>query len=305
MGALNTIAVALSCAEGDAALIAYASLLARLGGAREVRFAHVLKEAEASAAELRESMRRGVEAQFRASSRTECDVLRGPLTDRLLDYVSELQADLVLIGARRRVLGARLAMVAPCSVAVIPEDAPPEMKHILVAIDFSEAAGDSLEWVTSLAAAGRDIRCTALHVMTHESADLFADQESEPEQAQAMRRILARTDRNGVAVTPRLAEVGASGDIGRRKRFFLPASIEGADVAHVILAEAARCGADCIALSTRGRSASASILLGSVTEKVIDRAKIPLLVRKHAAANLGLAQILLGRASRRAAVKTN
>jgi nucleotide-binding universal stress UspA family protein len=216
-----------------------------------------------------------------------------------------MEADLVMVGSRRHVLGARLAMVAPCSVAVVPEDFAPKLAHMMVAIDFSDAATDTLEWAASLAAGNAAIRCTALHVMTHESVDLFADQESEAEQSETMRKILARSDRSGVQVTPRLASVSASGDIGKRRRFFLPASIEGADIARAILAEALACGADCIALSTRGRSASASILLGSVAEKVIERAMVPLLVRKHAAANLGLAQILLGRATRRAAVKTN
>jgi nucleotide-binding universal stress UspA family protein len=305
MGTLNTITVALSCAEGEPLLIGYAGLLARLGGTRELRFVHVHKESGNGVAALRDRLRRTVEAQYQGPARIECDVLRGPLTDRLLQFVSELNADLVMVGSRRRVLGARLAMVAPCSIAVVPEDSAAKLTRLMVAIDFSEAATRTLEWATSLAAGDPEILCTALHVITHESADLFADQESEPAQAEVMRKILARTDRSGVPVTPRLVSVSASGDIGKRRRFFLPSSIEGADVAHVILGQAEACGADCIALGTRGRSASAAILVGSVAEKVIERAKVPLLIQKHASANLGLSQILLGQATQRDGVKTN
>lgn len=308
MAGFDTLVVAMSCAEADAKLVDYANLVALLGGTREAFFVHVVSPHKHSTpiATLRQQLRDRVAAQFRAPARVECDVLQGPLTDRLVEYVDELEADLVLVGGKRRVLGARLAMVAPCSVAVIPAEAPATISHLAVAVDFSDSAADMLEWVTSLAAADRSIRCTALHVMTHESVDLFSDNESEPEQAEAMRQILARADRSGVPVEPRLASVSTSSDIGRHHRFILPASIGGADVAHAILAEVKAIGADCLALSTRGRSASASILLGSVTEKVIERSPIPLLVSKHSGARMGFVEVLLGRTGRRqAALKTN
>ena len=304
MAGFDHLVVALGCAEGDASLIAYASMLAGLGGTKEVRFAHVA-ESSAAAATVREQMRAKVAAEFSGTARTECDVLSGPLTDRLLAYVTEFQADLILIGSKKHKLGARLAMVAPCSVAVIPNGHPARLSHLMIAIDFSDAAGDTLQWATSLAAGDRSIRCTALHVMTHESADLFADNESAPEQADAMRKAVARADLHGVAVASRLASVSRTSDIGRSHPFFLPASIQGADVAHTILGEAEACEADCIALSTRGRSASGSILLGSVTEKVIERATKPLLVGKHFGASLGVGEILLGRAGWRPGLKTS
>jgi nucleotide-binding universal stress UspA family protein len=304
MPGFDHLVVALGCAEGDANLIAYASMLATLGEAKEVRFVHVA-ESSASAAAIREQMRNKVLALFSGKAWTQCDVLNGPLTDRLLAYVTEYQADLILMGSKKHKLGARLAMVAPCSVAVIPSDYAARLTHMLIAIDFSDAAGDTLQWATSLAAGDRSIRCTALHVMTRESVDLFAENETEPEQAQAMRKILARADRNGVTVVPRLAGATHVSEIGRRNLLSLPSAIQGAAVAETILDTAAECGADCIALATRGRSASASILLGSVTEKVIERATTPLLVGKHFGASLGLTEILLGRAGWRSAFKTN
>lgn len=308
MAGFDTLLAPLGCTSADASLIAYTALLARLGQSREVRFVHVVKEDRPaqSAAALRQQLREQVAAHFNAPARTECDVLRGPLTDRVLSYASELEADLIVVGSQRRLLGSRLAMVAPCSVAVVPEQAPARLQHMLVAVDFSQDAANTLEWATALASGGSGIRCTALHVMTHESADMFAEDESEPEQAETMRRIVARADRHGVPAEPRLAGVRSPGAIGRRHRLFPPASIEGADVAATILAEADEIGADCLALGTRGRSGSASILLGSVTEKVIERAALPLLVGKRAGAHLSLTEILLGRTGKRAvSVKTN
>jgi len=301
----DQLVVALGSPTGDQALISYAALLARLGGSRTVSFVHVADPAD-DAATLRTSMRANVAATApELVSLAEFDVLHGALSDRLLDYVTEFQADLVLIGAKQRKLGARLAMVAPCSVAILPADVAARVSHLLVAFDFSHDAAETLRWATSLVAADPTIRCTALHVMTHESTDLFAGHESEPARMEAMRALLTDANRHGVEVTPRLAEVDrGSGDIGGRF-FSLPASIQGADVAHTILEEAAACGADCIALSTRGRSRSASVLLGSVTEKVIERAGMPLLIGKHAGRRLGLADILLGRTTSAAGLKSN
>lgn len=307
MANFELIVVALSLTEGDTSLIAFASLLSKLGAAKEVHFVHVT-DLGVLKAKTRQTLRDKVANEFAGTARTECEVLDGALTDRLLAYVTEAQADLILIGSKKHVLGARLAMVAPCSVAVIPQGQPARLSHIMVAIDFSDAAREMLRWVTQLAESDRSMRFTALHVMTHESADLFATQESEPEQAETMRKLLANADRNGVEMSQRLANVSRSGEVSRF-HLFTPASIQGADVAQTILSEAEAIGADCIAMSTRGRSASVSILLGSVTEKVIERAKVPLLVCKHSGASPGLAEVLLEsvgvRGAVHAGIKTN
>ncbi len=305
MAGFDQIVVALGSPDSDTSLIAYAGLLAKLGASREVRFVHVA-EPTAPAAAIRSRMRARVAAEFRGTTaETECDVLHGSLTDRLLEYVTEFQADLVVIGAKKHKLGARLAMVAPCSVAIVPNDYPATLSHLLFAFDFSDASARTLAWATGLVGTDRSIRCTALHVMTHESTELFAGHESEAEQAEAMREVLSDTNRADVVVEPRLARVARTSDADRGQAFALPASIQAIDVANTILAEAKACGADCIALSTRGRSRSASILLGSVTEKVIERASMPLLVGKHSGESLGLASILLGRAGWNQGIKTN
>jgi len=304
MERIEQIVVALGSPEGDASLVEYAALLARLTGAAEVRCVHVA-DASAPAAPLRERMRAHVAAAFgETPGSVECDVLHGDLTDRLLEYVTEFQAGLVLIGSKKHTLGARLAMVAPCSVGVIPDGWRAGLSHLLVAVDFSAGAAATLDWVTRIAAGDGAIRCTALHVMTPESTDLFATGESEAEHMTAMRRTIAAADLHGVDVAARLAIVERAGEVGRSHPFSLAAAIQGSDVAHTILAEARAAGADAIALSTRGRSRSAAILLGSVTEKVIERSTVPVLVWKHGR-NLGLASILLGRASRPVAMGTN
>jgi len=296
----DQLVVALGSPSDDRGLIAYAAWLARLGGSRTVRFVHVADPDEDAAA-LRAQMRANVTATAPSlQGPAEYDVVHGALTDRLLGYIDEFQADLIILGAKRHKLGTRLAMVAPCSVAVLPSDVAPRISHVLVAIDFSHDAAATMRWASSLIAADPSIRCTVLHVMTHESTLLFAGHESQEAQIEAMRGLLSEANRDGVGIVPRLAEVrrGSEG-------FSLPSSVQGADVAHTILEEAKACGADCIALSTRGRSRSASILLGSVAEKVMERSSLPLLVGKPAGRRVGLAEILLGRTASAAGLKTS
>jgi len=304
MERIEQIVVALGAPDGDASLVEYAGHLARLTKAVEIRFVHVA-EASAPAAALRERMRAHVSAVLGESSTPiECDVLNGELTDRLLEYVTEFQADLVLIGSKKHKLGTRLAMVAPCSVGVIPEGWHAGLSHLMVAVDFSAGAAATLDWATRIAAGDASIRCTALHVMTPESTEIFATGESEAEHMTTMQRTIAAADHHGVDVVARLATVERAGEVGRSHPFSLAAAIQGSDVAHTILSEAGSAGADAIALSTRGRSRAAAILLGSVTEKVIERAGVPVLVWKHGR-NLGLVSILLGRATRPVGISAN
>jgi nucleotide-binding universal stress UspA family protein len=305
MAGLDQIVVALSGSEGDQALVAYVKLLAKLGRTRDIRFVHVA-DSDTPAVEMRDRMRALAAAELgNTPVQVQCDVVQGSLTDRLLAYVSEFQADLVLIGAKKHKLGSRLAMVAPCSVAVVPTDHQARLTHMMVAIDFSEAAVKTLNWAAAIAAGDPSIRVTAVHVMTPESADMFADGEGTAEQSDVMRTLLERAQTQNVSIDSRLVNVVRTSEVGRNRPYLGPASIQGADVAHAILQEAEKLGADCIALSTRGRSRSASILLGSVTEKVIERANVPLLVGKHSHKNLGLASILLGHAGWSAGIKTN
>src|SRR5687768_8184440 len=117
------LAVGLSRTESDAQLIRYAAMICSLGVVQEVRFVHVLPQAGEAAASrdhggVQAELREAVQAAFagtKPSVSLSCDVLDGPLTDRLLAYVAEQQIDLLLVGHRRdhsgrRALARRLAM---------------------------------------------------------------------------------------------------------------------------------------------------------------------------------------------------
>ncbi len=282
--------VGLPRTDADAGLIRYAAMVARLGTAGAVRFVHVLPS---SASPLATPDHDRVLAELQAEVRphftgvpetaqVSYDVLQGPLMDRLLEHVAEKEVDLLLLGHRRShpgrwAIARRLAMKAPCSVWMVPEDSPPALLRILVPIDFSEPAADSMRVATSMARLSGHAECLALHVYFNEAVATYEgyDQVLRGEEAQAYRQFIAPINCQGVQVTPLFEE--------------------GVNVAHVIGRVADRHGVDLIVLATRGRSRSAAILLGSVTEEMIIETGVPLLAVKHFGARLGVLQALLDR----------
>jgi SulP family sulfate permease len=278
--------VGLARTEADAETVRYAAGVARLGTADEVRFVHVLPGADGG-----EHDRALAELQAETaphftgvpeSTRVSHHVLHGPLLDQLLAFVAEKQIDLLLVGhgletPGRRALARRLAMKAPCSVWMVPQGAPAALRRILVPIDFSEHAADSLRVATSMARLSGQAECLALHVYFNEAVITYEgyDQVLRGQEQQAYRQFIAPIDCKGVKVTPLFEE--------------------GANIAHVIARVAERHRADLIVMATRGRSRSAAILLGSVTEEMIIETRAPLLAVKHFGARMGVLQALLDR----------
>jgi nucleotide-binding universal stress UspA family protein len=282
--------VGLARTPADAGLIRYAAMVARLGTAHAIRFVHVLPptvggppaaDHDRVLAELQAEVR----AHFTdvpATAQVSHDVLSGPLMDQLLAHVAEKHVDLVLVGhglhpPGRKALARRLAMKAPCSVWMVPEDSLARLRRILVPIDFSEHAADTMRVATSMARLSGHTDCLALHVYFNEAVITYEeyDQVIRGQEEQAYRQFIAPINCQGVTVTPLIEE--------------------GANVAHVIGRVAEQRGVDLIVMATRGRSRSAAILLGSVTEEMIIETRVPLLAVKHFGARLGVLQALLDR----------
>jgi nucleotide-binding universal stress UspA family protein len=285
--------VGLSRTDADAALIRYAAMVARLGTAAEVRFVHVLPSpTDSAAAHSHDPALADIEAAVREhftavpeTVHVYHEVLKGPLMDRLLAYTAEQEVDVLLLGHRRDhplryALARRLAMKAPCSVWLCPEGSPGTLKRILVPIDFSEHAADALQVATSMAKLVGQSECQALHVYFNEARATYEeyDQVLRGQEWQAFEQFITPLNLHGVVVRPLFEE--------------------GASAARIINRVAAREGCDLVVMATRGRSRSAAILLGSVTEETIVETSVPLLVVKHYGARLGVLQALLDRGFR-------
>ena len=282
--------VALAGTDEDAGLIRQATFLARLGTAKEICFVHVMAgPAGATDApghdEALERLKNAVErhsAGMPTSVQVSHEILMGPLTDQLLAHAAERQVDLLLLGHRldppgRKPLARRLAMKAPCSVWMLPKDSRLSLRRILVPIDFSEPAADSLRVAISLAALNKGSECLAMHVYFNEAVITYEeyDRVLRGQEEQAFRQFIAPINCYGVKVTPLFDEA--------------------ANVAHCIGRAVQEHGVDLIVMATRGRSRSSSILLGSVAEEMIIETRVPILVVKHFGARLGVLQALLDR----------
>ena len=287
--------VGLTQTERDTDLIRYAAMLARLHTAIEIRFVHVLpKSGIALDSTGHDTTQAAIErrvAEFFLnvpdSARVYCHVLKGPLVDRLLTFVAEQEIDLILVGHQldQPVGGAslvrRLAMQAPCSVWIVPDGSRLRLEQILVPIDFSEGAADALVVATSMARLAAGAECMPLHVYFNEAVLTY--EEDDPivrgREEDAYQQFVAPIDCRDVKMNPMF--------------------VEAANVAHAIHRVASEQSVDLKVISTRGRSRSAAILLGSVAEGVIIEARTPVLVVKHFGARLGLLQMLLDRTFKR------
>jgi nucleotide-binding universal stress UspA family protein len=285
MNRFRHLLVGLARTEQDAGLIRYAAQLARLGTMSEVRFVHVQQGVPQPHDRVLDEQKAEVAQHFTAvpeQVRVHHDVLPGPLLDRLLAFAAEQEVDLILIGHRhdhagRRSLARRLAMKAPCSVWMVPDDAPARLERILAPVDFSAPAADQLAVATGLARLVGVPEVHALHVYFDEARVTYeeAEQLRLGEEEKTLEQFLAPLNLKGTRVEPLFAQ--------------------GADVPATILRVADEQQADLIVLATRGRSRSAAILLGSVTEGVIIQSRKPVLVVKHFGARLNLLQVLLDR----------
>lgn len=282
--------VGLTQSEADVGLLRYAAMVARLGTVRKARFVHVLPTAATAVTALSHDDALAAVKAVVASHFTDvpdhvdvaCDVLKGPLLDRLLQFAAEQEDDVAFVGCgrgdtSRRSLARRLAMNASCSLWLVPDGSPPTIRRILVPVDFSEDSADAVQVATSMARLVGATECVALHVYFNDAAVTFEefDQVIRGQEDDAFRRFIAPIDCHGVRVTPLF--------------------VEAANVAGAILRTADEHAADLIVLASRGRSQSAAILLGSVAEATLHETGVATLVVKHFGARLGLLQVLLDR----------
>ena len=287
--------VALTKTEQDRSLIRYAAMVARLGEPDQISFVHIQGAAPDSVKQSSHDavvgeLQQLVQEHFQdvsANVERRFHVLRGPLIDGLLSFAAGQHVDLILLGHRsdgrpgRNALIRRLTMKAACSVWVVPDGSEPRIGRVLAPVDFSEHSADALTVAADLTARAGAAECIALHVyhavavITYEEAiPLVCGMEED-----AYERFVAPVNLHGVE--PR------------------PVFVESERIAATIHKVAEDEKVDLKVISTRGRSRSAAILLGSVTEGVIVEARTPVLIVKHFGAKLGLLETLLGRTFRR------
>jgi len=273
------VVVALARSEGDLELLEYARHIAELTPAAVFQFVHVLDwpatDRDPASVVPHDQAHANIAATVaQYFPRPGCDshVLSGSLLDRLLEFAVEEQSDLLLVGhhrgrSGRRSLARRLAMQAPCSLLMVPRGSPPSIRRILCAVDFSEHSALALSTATLIAQRAGLAECLALHVN-------FETQTIGREPA-ALERFTAPLELHGVHVRP----------------FFE----QGPSVAQSAVRVAQFEQVDLIVAGTRGESRAASVLLGSVSEQLLEDTPIPLLIVKQRGERISLLEALFDR----------
>jgi SulP family sulfate permease len=284
------VLVAVGDPEQDAGLLQYSRIIRNLSDDAEHCFVHVLewpgqsrfKEGPATHAQTLRMLEEQVALHYGADTHARCLVLHGNIVDSLLESAAELAADLILVGhsrehGGRRSLARRLAMQAPCSVWMRPQDSISSLRCVLAAIDYSEPSAYALSMAGHIARRAGNPEFLALHVYLNQGS-VGAEEYRIPEQArerEAFERFAEPLDIASVHVRPVLEE--------------------GASVTHALDRLAESQGVDLVVMGSRGQSRSASILLGSESEHVLMETKIPVLIAKRRGERMGLLQALLDR----------
>jgi SulP family sulfate permease len=264
--------VAISATDGDASLLQHAAMLERLIPGLAIHGVHIAAPDQTPPPCFLHDRYSPV------LPKASWEIFHGDVLDCLIDCAASRGADVLLLGHSgrhgKRSLARRLAMKAPCSVWMVPDGSPPSLNAILAPVDLSKPSADTLDLATALAErAGLD-ECCALHIYFNDALVTFEEFEEVlmENKEKAFDLFVAPINLHGVHARPLF--------------------IESAHVAQTIVNVAKERRFDLIVMGTRGRSASAAVLLGSETEQVIIDTTVPVLAVKHRGARLRLRQAL-------------
>ena len=281
------VLVALSLSDADGVLLRYAEAVVVGDEAQAVRFLHVLPpKAGGVAGEARRGVAQAaVEALIeehapRLAQQAVIEIREGARIDGVLQSAAANGNDVIVLGHRRgrsgrRSLARRLALMAPSSVWLVPQGSASTLTRMLVPTDFSEHSADALQLALTLARARGLRQLTSVHVRFDSSLSMYPEHSAEFAIAEEddFHRFLEGVDVQGVQVDA-VFEDSAQPTIA-------------------ILRVAERVKSDLIVMNTRGRSAAAAVLLGSVTSEVMAASHLPVLAVKHYGRRLSMRDVLL------------
>jgi nucleotide-binding universal stress UspA family protein len=225
-----------------------------------------------------------VDREFHGDPETQirCAVLFGHRLRKMVEFAIDKDIDLILIGSQRaasRVFPEKMARNAPCSILIVPEDAPPECNRILVPTDFSKLSAEAMKVAIS-ACKVIDGDSLTIHRVLRVPQGYHKTGKSYEEVADSLR------ERSEKDCGEFLKDFDLSG---------LPVNVECSvrpRVVASILESAKENDANLIVMGARGRTGPAAFLLGSVAEKIIRTVKVPLLAVKKKGANMTFLQAL-------------
>jgi nucleotide-binding universal stress UspA family protein len=283
--------------DHDDTLIRYAELVSFMAQSEEARFVHVYPAAVAfsdlyaeyarthhgAMVGLREHLETLIGERFVGPQgiHVECDIVEGAPLAELLRTAKNEDVDLLIVGRDHRggTLAEKLARKAPCSVLIVPPEGPTVIERVLVPIDFSSHAADAVDVAVAFAEAAGLEEVHLLHVYDVPESYLKLGKSYEEFHERIQQFAKERFDAFLESVNLR----------GLQPKCHF---VKGENVPAAIHEQAEALDIDLVVVGTRGRSASAAILLGSVGEQVVRSAVVPVVAVKRKGATLGLLEAL-------------
>ncbi|WP_224999824.1 universal stress protein [Cesiribacter sp. SM1] len=301
---INKILVSLDLSEMDEVLIRFACYTAKMMKSERVYFTHIStsldmpKELQEKWGELMapvdekilHNIGQQVDALFEKvkDCETVLEVHEGNPTDKLLKLAQQKDVDLLVLGHKAGLKGSgavpmKVVKAANRSVLLVPELLPKKMDKILVAVDFSEHSLRALKQALRVQENSQiplEVKCQ--HVYSLPSG-WHTTGKSEKEFADIMCQH-ARSDYQ--KFLKKLPEHYQD----------LPCVFtldNNHDPVKEIFDQAVREQADLVVMGSKGKSAAAAALMGSVAERFAEHNRsIPLLIVKDKNENIGFLQAL-------------
>ena len=298
MEPIKEILVGLDMSDLDKTLIEFAKVIARRDSVEKIHFYHRVKKQDIPE-ELREQfpdmidkyiedctgkIRSHVEKVFRADRHIQLEyrVEEGNVAT-LVNMAIEAAVDLIIIGRKKSsgtgMLGQRLARRATVNILIVPEGSVPEVKKLLLPIDFSKYTKLALETAVDVALnqpTEVEIICQNVYYVP---VGYHYTGKSYEEVAEIMRtnaekkfnRFIQKIDTKGMNISA-VYSLDVNEDL----------SSDIYDLADEIKP-------DLIVIGAKGRTAAASLLLGSMAEKLITKyMAYPLLIVRPKGESAGL-----------------
>jgi nucleotide-binding universal stress UspA family protein len=294
----NGVLMGISLGASDEQLLSYLSFLAEHFNIGILRCLHVIPDrnrndeegagglsgpdnypsAEKTASDLPEMMVKFLPSSLKIETKVE--VRRGDLLQEFLNSAKSSRTDLLVLGRsdrkeRHSSLARNLVRQLTCDALIVPNHAPKRMKHILVPVDFSPnslaALKKALDWqrhfspppvITVLNTYEMPPFPSYLIRKTREEIiEMLLNDRTQALQS-FIRSTVPHDLRSGVRIEIEAQEQGSIGEL--------------------IMAYAGKERCDLIVMGAKGHSRASLLLLGSVTEEVLNlTSQAPVLVVKQ------------------------
>jgi nucleotide-binding universal stress UspA family protein len=295
--------VAVNFNETDDSVLAYARHVSRLAKSERIYFAHTAENLEIPQ-DIRDAypaliepvdefavkrMQDLADNYFAGNDDTELffEVLEGDQISNLLRQIKIKDIDLVLVGksasaAEDHMFGEKLARKAPCSVLIIPEGTAPVYKNITVACDFSDHSLNALDVGRAFSSSAGLDTFTCLHVYNIPTG-YYKTGKTYEEFSEVMKN---NANQQFDVVMKKMNMNGYHPELN----LMLDSKPARAIDKHIEQSET-----DLLILGARGRANGAGVLLGSVTERLIQTVDIPVLAVKKKGTGMDILEALLNR----------